>query len=628
MTSKPHTDDQFQQDIRHIHELVHAVLSNNNSFYSILEKSGDEDKRQFIDSFLQSIGIPVNDESRLGAINRLINLQEESFIQILKKNELPEQEIENIREKAYLWASEHHLNEHKKLLDSIIARNLLTPFYQAVLNGIHQVGIAMTAWHLKWQRHIIFTINKALQQQYNDDDSQVYAMLEEKSLFDLGHGGVRAERSYSALVEKDGQYVRTAYAEAFPNEIQAVVASLHDFKDSLTNFEDPLYHQKESYIAYINSLITAFSETDPDRLVIQWADVDRKWMEITAPLQPGHPLEYYEDKYRMAVAPEWDLRLQEPGTDAGELLKDIHHMVEHYIKNIADDSYASIYRTFQENLHRVQLYISKPILYYGSEFNGLFSAQVVPNDEVISGELGKKIFAFPHRVLASLQAKPFLKLHAEIFEKTFQNEFKTLLFKKQPSWHEVYRITTIGHEYGHILWMDEETEMTMNQQGMFKNIEEFKATTGGLCAYFVRDSQPDLREVLIEHIKRSVGLIAWMEHNDALPYYCESLIHLTGLFESQILYFDGEKVVVDLKEETMQAIQSWYLQTYQKLIQEFYLPKKDASGFLFQYATKEEGHFLPTHAETRLFVDHYWKRYQAIGQVIDENDSPANWLER
>ncbi|MFC1798041.1 hypothetical protein ACFLY2_02705 [Patescibacteria group bacterium] len=32
-------------------------------------------------------------------------------------------------------------------------------------------------------------------------------------------------------------------------------------------------------------------------------------MSIKTPFQIAHPLEFYEDKYRKAVAPEWDLRI-------------------------------------------------------------------------------------------------------------------------------------------------------------------------------------------------------------------------------------------------------------------------------------------------------------------------------
>jgi len=47
-------------------------------------------------------------------------------------------------------------------------------------------------------------------------------------------------------------------------------------------------------------------------LVEKWADVDRAWMKIQTPIQIGHPLEYYEDHFRKAVALEWDIRLTNP----------------------------------------------------------------------------------------------------------------------------------------------------------------------------------------------------------------------------------------------------------------------------------------------------------------------------
>lgn len=617
--------EQFEKDIQTIHCFVNSQLDELNTFYAILDENGDAQKCSIIEQFLNNNAITIDDESRLSAVSRLVSLQEESFVQVLKKQGFSETEIEDLRERAYQWVAQFHLKNHEVLLNFIESQALLTPFYRTILRGIHATGKAMSLWHPEWQRHIIFTINKQLQHTYNDDDSAVYTMLEKNKLFDLGHNDERADRSYSVLKDNQGIFERTAYIKAFPETLGEVIHALLEFKKNMEQQEDDLFGQKPMYLDYIESLIDAFSETDPDQLVARWANVDRKWMAITAPLQPGHPLEYYEDKYRMAVAPEWDLRLEEPGSNAGALLDDIHAQVKHYIHEIDTPSFSPIYSAFQSNLERVQLYISKPILYYGSEFNGLFSAQVVPNDEIVSNELGKKIFAFPNRVLNSLQAKPFLKLHAEIFDKTFLDQYKTLLFKQEPLWFEVYRITTIGHEYGHILWMDEDTEMRMNPQGMFKNIEEFKATTGGLCAYFLREDQEALESILVEHIKRSVSLIGWMEHNDALPYYCEALIHLYGLFESGILTFKETQLQVYLNPSTHAAIKEWYLTTYQQMVQEYYLPKQDAAGFLKGFAQKESGHFLPVDPVVKGFVEHYWQRYQAIGQVIDDSDSPKNW---
>jgi hypothetical protein len=39
-------------------------------------------------------------------------------------------------------------------------------------------------------------------------------------------------------------------------------------------------------------------------------------------------------------------------------------------------------------------------------------------------------------------------------------------------------VSTTGHEFGHTLWLDSDTEMRMNGTGNFKNVEEWKATTG------------------------------------------------------------------------------------------------------------------------------------------------------
>lgn len=104
--------------------------------------------------------------------------------------------------------------------------------------------------------------------------------------------------------------MKLAYIDAFPEEVTEIIVSLHNFIWMLQNQEDTVYHQKDEYIAYLGALIDAFSETDTDALVEKWAQVDVSWMAISTPFQITHPLEYYEDKFRKAVAPEWDLRLK------------------------------------------------------------------------------------------------------------------------------------------------------------------------------------------------------------------------------------------------------------------------------------------------------------------------------
>jgi hypothetical protein len=466
---------------------------------------------------------------------------------------------------------------------------------------------------------------------FEGNETKVFEYLESHNLFDLGHNGQIADRSYSALVKQsDGNYESQAYIKAFKKETTAVINALEEFVDRLIELDDEIYQQKWNYVEYLQTLIKAFSENRTDRLVEQWANVDRTWMKIKTPIQIGHPLEYYEDHFRKAVALEWDIRLSNPKFEKNaqrvEKMKTMFSTIFHSL-HIGEnyEAHKSIFDFSMKSLDKVQLYIGRPASFFGAEFNGLFSAQVVPNDEIVSRDEGKKIFAFSDEILQTSRAKPFLKLSREIFGQEFLTQDRNFLFKEDKKWHQVYDITTIGHEYGHILWCDDETESVMNKTGNFKNIEEFKATTGGLVSFFIGNSENELmQQVLIDTIKRSIGLIGWMEVDEVQPYYCEGLIHLTGLFESKVLTWKNEKLSIDLGEDTFVALKQWYIKTYQELALH-YLQKKDATEFLNKFATKEKKYFMPNNENINAFVTHYFERYKAIGQELDTVDKKSNY---
>ncbi len=45
-----------------------------------------------------------------------------------------------------------------------------------------------------------------------------------------------------------------------------------------------------------------------------------------------------------------------------------------------------------------------------------------------------------------------------------------------------------------------------------------------------------------------------------------------------------------------------------------YLRKEDAGNYLHRYVVREEGVYLPRDELVREFVEHYYERYQEIGQ--------------
>ena len=624
------TKENFLNDLQKIYDFLNDQKTQTNKIISYLENE-EFDKLTIINGFAKDLNLEMTNDLRFALVTRLVNLRDDSLVQVLKKLGKKEKEIIELQEKAYNFIKNYWHDNHSKLLDFITANSLLTPFYQEIFIGVYNVGLQISAWQTSWTSHIINGINKDLLTKFDGDEKKVFKYLEDEKLLDLGHGGITADRCYSALVKDGNKYKSQAYIKVFKKETTDVIDALEEFADNLIELEDNIFNQKWNYILYIQALIKAFGEDKTDQLVSKWADVDRAWMKIKTPIQIGHPLEYYEDHFRKAVALEWDIRLTNPKFTQND------HRV-----NKIKSSFAKIYSSFDTNtkykkiydfslksLDKVQLYVGRPALFFGAEFQGLFSAQVVPNDEIVSLEEGKKIFAFSDEILQTSRAKPFLALSQEIFGQDILTLDREFLFNETESWHQVYDISTIGHEYGHILWCDNETESLMNKTGNFKNIEEFKATTGGLISYFLDLDTDELHlknQVLIDLVKRSVGLIGWMEVDEVQPYYCEGLIHLNGLFDTSILSWDEEnkKLNIDLNDDKYENLKKWYIKNYTALAKH-YLDKQDATEFLNNYASKNGKYFMPNNETINSFVKYYFKRYQEIGQELDKLDKKCNY---
>ncbi|RXK00205.1 CiaB protein [Arcobacter sp. CECT 8986] len=623
------SENQFLKDVEKIYQFLEEQKNNTNKLITYLEDK-EFDKLTIIDDFAKELGLTLDDNLRFALITRLVNLRDDSLVQVLKKLQKDEKQIIELQEKAYIFVKKFWEDRHLKLIEFIDDEKLLTPFYKEVFNGVYSVGKAMSKWQSSWTALIINKTNKQLLEKFDGDETKVFEYLENEKLFDLGHGGEIADRCYSALVEDKDKYKSKAYIDAFKKEVTEVVDALENFADRLIEHEDEIYNQKWDYVLYIQALVKAFSEQDTNNLVEKWADVDRAWMKIKTPIQIGHPLEYYEDHFRKAVALEWDIRLTNPTFAKNEnRVNKIKSAFEKIYSSFEPNKkYENIYNFSLKSLDKVQLYIGRPALFFGAEFNGLFSAQVVPNDEIVSKEEGKKIFAFSDEILQTSRAKPFLKLSREIFGQELLKKDREFLFNETQKWHQVYDISTIGHEYGHILWCDDETEATMNKTGNFKNIEEFKATTGGLISFFCdeSDDEKELEEqVLIDLVKRAVGLIGWMEVDEVQPYYCEGLIHLNALFSTKVLNFKDEHLQIDLSDEKKAELKKWYIQNYTNLAKH-YLDKKDATLFLNQFAIKEGKYFMPVDEKINAFVKYYFEKYKEIGQELDTEDKKSNYL--
>lgn len=622
------TREQLEKNIKEIIELYNNLQASLHDIYIWVKQEGDH--RKHLDEFLDYIWIEKNEETRFVAYSRLINLRENSLELYLEKNNFSSEQIKNILDKSFNFVCDFHSEIQAVIITVIESKQLLTPFYLEIFKWVANVWLALNEFFLPWRHQIIYQINEWLEKKFENDSGKIIDFLNENNLFDLWHNREIADRSYSALVENNWKYESQAYAKVFEKEVKEIIKELDSFIIKLSSLEDEIYDAKQNYIDYLRAVKNAFLETDTNLLVEKWAQVDEAWMEIKTPFQISHPLEFYEDKYRKAVAPEWDLRIQNTVFES-DVEESILHMYETLYDEIWREKYSSSYEFSKANFKRVQLYLTSPVLYYSSELTGLFSAQVVPNDEVITKAKWKKIFAFPEMVLENKRSDPFMKLDQVIFEENFLENYRKSLFGSDEVFYKVYDIETIGHEYGHTLWLDLDTEIIMNHKtGVFKNIEEFKATMGGLVMYFMNEKlAPDLQQdLLLHHIYRCVNLLKYREVNEIEPYYCESLIHLSILFESWIIKINWEnKVEMIFSKKNYDALKQNYLSHYKQLIST-YLDKKDANDFLKNYTVKQKWDYLPRSESLKTFVEYFYTEYKNIWNEIDEKSSKKNYTSK
>ena len=605
---------EFMQDLQKIYDELQRREEELNSYYAITKSQENEKAKSVVYALLKVTGLPIDDESIMAALDRIVSLKEDALMRRLESEGIVgDAQIEAL-ERAYKFIEEFHMYRFESILTWIADNELLTPFYRELIQGVHSIGMAMSRWHISWKSHILDGTNRELFEMFNGDEEKIYEMLYNEELLETEGDGV-SDRSYSVLISTEDGFKKVAYAKAFKQEVEEVLVYINILIEALRDMEDEVYNQKSEWINYFINLSNALKNCDTNKSVEYWADVDRAWMRVTTPLQVGHPLEYYEDRYRKSVALEWDLRIVNPALQNSNK---VSSMIKSFASKLSIDfglNGEKLYLRSLSQIEKTQLYIGRPFLYYGAELNGLFSAQVVPNDEKVSQEAGKKIFAYADFVRESKLHKPVMQLQYDVFGKEFIDKRRDLLQNYPQLWHKVYAISTIGHEFGHILWMDEDTETVMNAKGQFKNIEEFKATTGGLMGFFEKEDS-DIKEHIVDDlIARAVGLIAWKEVEEVLPYYCEGLIHLDILHESGIISINELNVEIDYSR--YEDMKSLYKQRYKELV-ECYIDKKDATEYLYRFVEKREKEYLPKDVVLKIFAIRYHKEFKARGHIVAE----------
>lgn len=599
-------------DFKEIAKLAKKRRDKINGLYHFLES---EEKNEFLEGLLKSSGLEYEKSALLAILRRLVDLKEENLVKELEKRGVKEEKITKIKHALYEEVRKFYEREHKEFIEEVKEKRLLNDFYQALIEGVHSVGLVINDFEIVWTKEIIEKNNKMLKSSFaNLEDALEF--LRQNKLYQIDRLGEICERSYGVIVKIGSLWRFVPYARFFENEILRLEFAFESMIEKLRVFAQN--EEEFAYIEYFEKLKNAFCEKENERVIAAWQEAEFAWMRVKSPLQVGHPLEYYEDQYTHAVALEWDIRLSDASEFNGqEFAQNIKKTFLRIYENIGIED-ENLRKEVCENIDKTQLYICLPMIYYGAELKGLFSAQVVPNDEFVSSKAGKKIFAFLNFVYENSKTKPFMKMASEIFDKEFLTYGRDILFYNEKLWKRIYEISTIGHEYGHIFFIAKDSEKLMNQSGFFKNIEEYKATCGGLVNFFYHEEEELKMPVFHELIKRAVGLIAWQKVEEVKAYYTEGLIHLCLLFQSGVLEFKQENLKIDFSTQAYEAFKKLCLQTYHALAKHYAL-RLDAKEFLDIFCILENEVFLPKHNECREFVKFYYALYEKIGNELDES---------
>ena len=100
------TKQNFIDDLQKIYDFLDEEKAKTNELLKFLENKEFE-KLKLIDDFANSLDLKMSDDLRFALVTRLVNLRDDSLVQVLKKLEKSEKEIIEIQEKAYQFVKKY-----------------------------------------------------------------------------------------------------------------------------------------------------------------------------------------------------------------------------------------------------------------------------------------------------------------------------------------------------------------------------------------------------------------------------------------------------------------------------------------------------------------------------------------
>ena len=123
------------------------------SFKNELNQLYKDMVHQIILQGLNIANLPNTSQAKIAITDKIVSLRFTSVENELKKLGKTKEQISNVESNLYDFVSKFYIDRFSNLLKQIKDEDILTPFEMALLEGIHNIGIAITNMQKIWHKN-------------------------------------------------------------------------------------------------------------------------------------------------------------------------------------------------------------------------------------------------------------------------------------------------------------------------------------------------------------------------------------------------------------------------------------------------------------------------------------------
>lgn len=347
---------------------------------------------------------------------------------------------------------------------------------------------------------------------------------------------------YSILKGNINDITITSYADEFPEEVNAIGATITQMTEELRGVDQPESINLADYYDAFGNAITSQNTMEHEGL---WKLVDQKWMKVSGRMQPIHPMESYVDPNGLLVEPDLALTFRDDRHEAAAIneLTEVtkRNMIGYLLEKYGDK------KSLQTSVGPMQASIAGVFTSQlaGRRLDFRPAGQNIPNRSDVRIKDGVKIFIDSETMHQRwlVQREILVKIYGEeVVKKQFDSEPDLIRFAAG--------IHVAGHEVAHNAFVQEDTRDLIGA-GQYAQIEEHKADTTILAAASEWLDFNEQRTFLKGIFAGEVRSLSLKNDESRKPYYNSAVFIINKMIDAGIVFRDKLRWNYDDSQEKL-----------------------------------------------------------------------------